>query len=115
LGISEASSLKAEEGAEAPESLMLYLSPGEREVVEAVEKNIAKPGFEVKIRWTYIAKRDKFFKPRGVSGVMGIFSQFKTVNLNSFIPDSRQWSKFCCVFCFKIMQLTQADETINKK
>ncbi len=85
----EASSLKAEEGAEAPESLMLYLSPGEREVVEAVEKNIAKPGFEVKIRWTYIAKRDKFFKPRGVSGVMGIFSQFKTVNLNSFIPDSR--------------------------
>lgn len=74
-------------GKDEPESLMLYLSPGEREVVEAIEKNISKSGFETKIRWVYLATRDKFFKPRGVSGVFGIFSQFKSTHLNGFIPD----------------------------
>jgi len=62
---------------------MLALTPGEREVVESVEKNMAKLGFDVCIRWMYLAKRDEF-NMVAVPGMYGTFKQFNTQNLNGF-------------------------------
>ncbi len=79
-------------------SLMLYLSPGEREVVEAVEKNISQKGFETRIRWMYIAKSDIFFKPKGVGLAMSPFYLFSTLDLNTFKVDGRTKTSAYYVF-----------------
>lgn len=71
---------------------LLRLSPGEQEVVRAVENNISKLGFATRIRWIYIAKKDVFTKPR-VSAVWGAIKQFNSLNLNSFKPDNKTKTK----------------------
>lgn len=72
---------------EEGKTLMLYLSPGEKKVVEAVERNIAKVGFETKMRWIYLAKKDYFKKSKGVLTGFGIFAQFRSQDLNYFHVD----------------------------
>lgn len=62
---------------------MMALTPGERELVESVEKNMAKLGFRVCIRWMYLARRDEY-NLIAVPGIMGVFKQFASQNLNSF-------------------------------
>lgn len=75
-------STKKEELDKTPETLMLHLSPGERDVVTGIEKKIAKLGFEAVLRFVYIAKRDKFDMVH-FSSIMGAIRQFNTQNLNS--------------------------------
>jgi hypothetical protein len=58
------------------------LSPGERDVIEAIEKNIAKVGFDVDIRGIYIAHRDVFDKHAFITATSA-FRQFGTQNLNA--------------------------------
>jgi hypothetical protein len=36
------------------------LTPGERDVIEAMERNMGKYAYEVGIRWVYITKKDTF-------------------------------------------------------
>ena len=69
-------------------SLMQFLSPGEKEIVEAIEKNLAKKGFQTKIQWVYFGEKDVFSKPN-VGAIMGFFNQFSTLNLNGFKPHKR--------------------------
>lgn len=69
-----------------PHSLMQYLSPGEREVLEAVEKNISKVGFETVIRVVYIAAKDAYNIPTFFQVGSG-FNQFNTQNLNAIKRD----------------------------
>lgn len=64
---------------------MLHLSPGEREVLEAVENKIAKYGFETAIRFIYVDRQDSF-TPANISAVNGAIKQFGSQNLNSFRP-----------------------------
>lgn len=85
LGREELAVKKTEK--EEPPSLMLHLSPGEKEIVEAVEKKIAKLGFACKIRMIYLAKKDVYDKNRLVYGVTGAFKQFALENLNGIKPD----------------------------
>ncbi|MEK9175671.1 MAG: hypothetical protein AAB795_03735 [Patescibacteria group bacterium] len=59
------------------------LSPGQQDVIKAVEKNISKLGFETGIRWMYIARHDTFSFV-GVSAINGIFKQFSSQSLNGF-------------------------------
>lgn len=61
------------------------LSPGQQETIKAVEKNITKVGYEVGLRWIYIARRDKF-NPVGIFAPFGIFKQFSSQSLNGFRP-----------------------------
>lgn len=70
-------------------SQVQFLSPGERDVVEAIETNISKIGFETKIRLIYIAKKDVFSKQRGIQAPLGAIRQFNTLNLNGFKPYSK--------------------------
>jgi len=75
----------AAEKKEGPNPLML-MTQGERDVVEAIEKKIAKLGFDVNIRFVYIDKRESFTRSN-VAAVMSTFHQFATQNLNSFRPN----------------------------
>lgn len=67
----------------SPETLMMHLPPGEKDVVEAIEKKTAKLCFETVIRFVYVAKRDVFDKVN-FSSAMGAMRQFNTWNMNSF-------------------------------
>lgn len=64
-------------------TLAQFLSAGEREVVEAIEKNISKLGFNTMIKFLYIARIDVFSRTN-ISSVVGAFKQFNTLNLNGF-------------------------------
>ncbi len=73
-------------------SMMQFLSPGERDVVEMIERKIAKKAFEARIQFVYLARKDVFAKPN-VATVMGFFNQFATVHLNSLKPNKRYTTK----------------------
>lgn len=67
--------------------LMWKLTPGEQDVLKAIEENISKYGFESNIRFIYLARTDVFAKPKGVASVFGIFKQFGARSLNALRPD----------------------------
>ncbi|MDD2935498.1 MAG: hypothetical protein PHX25_03440 [Candidatus Pacebacteria bacterium] len=58
----------------------------ESQVIEAVERNITKPGFDCGIRGIYIAEKDKF-NPINITGMTGSFKQYNSGNLNGFKPN----------------------------
>ncbi|MBU4347979.1 hypothetical protein KJ671_00540 [Patescibacteria group bacterium] len=60
-----------------------HLSPGERNVLEAVENKVSKFGFETAVRFVYIDKADEFTQ-LNVSAISGAFKQFGTQDMNSF-------------------------------
>jgi hypothetical protein len=62
---------------------VVTLSPGERNVLEAIENKISKFGFETAIRFIYIDKKDEFTQ-LNVAAVSGAFKQFGTQDRNSF-------------------------------
>lgn len=70
-------------------SLMLHLSPGEKDIVTAIDNSTKKVGFETDIRWVYLAKRDIFDKPKGCGICFSYFAQFGSQDLNYLIPNSK--------------------------
>lgn len=68
-----------------PPTMMLHLSPGERIVVEGVQRKLAKKPFKTKIRWVYIARNDVFAKGRIFAMVKGTFGQFSILDQNGFV------------------------------
>ena len=72
----------------SPDMLMMRLSPGEQEIVKAVEKNIAKIGYETILRFIYIGKA-KEFDMMNFAAIQGVLRQFNTLNLNSFKTQSK--------------------------
>lgn len=65
------------------------LSPGEKNVVEAIENKISKLAFKTNIRYAYIARTETFNRAN-LTAVTGSFRQFNTVNLNAFKGDDPQ-------------------------
>jgi hypothetical protein len=65
------------------EKVMPFLTPGQKEVVLAVERNIGKIGFKTMIRFMYWAPKELFSKDKPTV-VAGFFRQFNTQNLNGF-------------------------------
>jgi hypothetical protein len=63
------------------------LSPGERDVLKAIEDNLGKLQFRTKGRYVYLGRRENFDKSLGVSAIWGSLKQFNDDNLNSFKPD----------------------------
>ncbi|HDQ16626.1 MAG TPA: hypothetical protein ENN31_00720 [Candidatus Vogelbacteria bacterium] len=61
------------------------LSAGEKKVVEAVERNISKIGFDCGIRGIYIAPKDNF-NFINVVGIISMLKQFNSLDLNGFKP-----------------------------
>lgn len=66
---------------DSPPPAMLGMSPGERNVLEAVQMKLSKIGFYTKIRMIYSGRRDVFSKGR-VSAIRGAFSQFGSLDMN---------------------------------
>lgn len=60
----------------------MKLTPGEREVVQLIEKKISKPVFKCTARFIYLGKREIFFKPN-FRLAFAYFQSFVTLNVNS--------------------------------
>ena len=86
----------ASEEKEEPKKDMPYpemmLTPGEKEIVKAIENKIAKNGFSTTIRVMYLAKREAWFKPHLGLPLSFLFS-FGTGNLNRFGVFSKSTTK----------------------
>lgn len=63
------------------------LTPGQKDVLKALESNIGKPMFKIKMRHVYVGRRAGFSKQTGVSAFIGGIKQFNDLNLNSMVPD----------------------------
>lgn len=71
---------------------MQYLTPGQREIVEAIEGNVAKIGYKVKLRVVYIAKKAAFSSKKGINPLFGAFKAFGSQNLNNLVPNKKYWT-----------------------
>ncbi len=66
--------------------LEFKMTPGEKEVVKAVESMIGKNVFKTKMRFVYVGKKENFDKSN-VTNFMGALKQFQDQNLNGFKPN----------------------------
>lgn len=67
------------------------ITKGEEEIINAIERNISKHGFDVGIRALYISKTDAF-DLGNVGGLTGSFKQFSSEHLNGFKPNGKKYS-----------------------
>lgn len=72
-----------------PEFSLLMMSPGERRVIESIQRKIAKLGYRTKMRFIYLAKKEVMQKSKAVYGTMGAFNQFGYLDLNGTKLDRR--------------------------
>ena len=83
---------KAKKEDDLPLSRMLHLSEGEKNIINLIERNLSKWGYQTKINCLYVAPREKY-NPRPVtSAVIGAFKAFGAENINSLKPDLSRWT-----------------------
>lgn len=89
-----ASGETSEKKDEAP--VEFRLTPGEKDVLKALQANLGKQMFKTRMRYLYIGRREVFSKPTGVSAFIGAIKQFNDFNLNSFKPleDSKTYANY---------------------
>jgi len=63
----------------------MKLTPGERDILTAVEKKLSKRGYLCHIRFIYLGKKDVFYKPK-LRLPLSFFSGFATQHLNNLVP-----------------------------
>ncbi len=62
-------------------------TPGETDVLKAVEENLSKQGFETVVRFMYVSPKEMFVNNFPRRGVTGAFNQYAASDLNSFVPN----------------------------
>ncbi len=67
--------------------LEFRLSPGQKDVLKALESNLGKQMFKTRMRMLYLGRREVFSKATGVSAFIGGIKQFNDQNLNSMVPE----------------------------
>lgn len=70
----------------------MKLTPGEREILFALEQKLSKFGFDCNIRFVYLGKKDVFFKPTVKIG-FSFFKEISTENLGGLRPWAKTMSK----------------------
>jgi hypothetical protein len=76
----------------------MKLTPGEREIVQAIEEKISKFGFDCAIRYIYLGRREAFFKPNARMPY-GFFKEISSENLGGLKPDTKkQMTKVKSIF-----------------
>ncbi len=73
-------------------SSMLSLTPGQYTAVMAIQRNISKIGFNVKMRFVYLGKKEVFNKAR-VGAFWGGLKQYGSLHLNAFKPHPKNKTK----------------------
>ncbi len=71
----------------------LLLSPGERQIIEAIERNVSKVAYDVSIRFCYIARKDKF-NSINIASMASAIKQFSALNMNGFKGINRAASEY---------------------
>jgi hypothetical protein len=71
-------------------SKVFNLTPGERKVVEAVERKMSKIQYQCKIRFVYIAKKEVFNKQKILQSFIGSIKQFNTNDMQSLKPEGKK-------------------------
>lgn len=66
---------------------MMDLTPLEKRRVEGIHEKSSKLGFEAKIRFIYMSKKEVMNKAKVVNGIVGFMKQFATLDLNNLKPD----------------------------
>ena len=69
---------------------MMALSPGERDVLEAVERKGSKILYDCKVRIIYVAKKDIMKKSKIANPFIGAIKQTNTGNMQSLKPESKR-------------------------
>lgn len=76
----------ASEEAKNDQPVEFKLTPGEKEVLKAVEENFGKNAFKTKMRLLILGRKEGFDKTF-VSSFFGSIKQFSDLNLNNFKPN----------------------------
>jgi hypothetical protein len=83
----------------------MKLTPGEREVLGAIEMKMSKPIFDCTVRFIYLGKRDVWFKPN-FRLAFSYFNQYTTSNLNALYPVGRTLTKIKKFFILRPLNAT---------
>lgn len=78
-----------EEKDQGPPNKMLYLTPPERAILDAISLKITKIAFFCKIRFIYAAKEEVARRKTIVSSMFGAIKQYNTLDMNGFKPGQR--------------------------
>lgn len=68
------------------------LTPGEKDIIEGIERKISKSGYDCCIRFVYLGKKDKIFKPKSRIPY-GFFKSVSTFNLNGLKPEKTRMTR----------------------
>lgn len=68
---------------------MMALSPGERFVLESIERKAGKIGFECKMRFIYLGKKGQLAKAKVVNTFVGAIKQMNTFNMQALKPEMK--------------------------
>lgn len=68
-------------------------SPGEMEIMKAVERNLSKPGFDTLIRYIYMAPNDIYSEGFARRGIYSAFNQYAVASLNQFKHNVKAWTR----------------------
>jgi hypothetical protein len=70
----------------------MKLTPGEKEVVTAIEVKLSKPMFNTQVRFIFLGKKEVWFK-QNFRLAFSFFSQFETANMNAIYPNAKTITK----------------------
>ncbi|PJE64404.1 MAG: hypothetical protein COU90_03075 [Candidatus Ryanbacteria bacterium CG10_big_fil_rev_8_21_14_0_10_43_42] len=66
---------------------MVDRTPGQTDIIKAIERNISKPGYYTVIRYVYIAPKSIYNKDLARTGIPSAFNQYQAQTLNAFRHD----------------------------
>ncbi len=75
------------QGEEQEFESFIMRSPGQTDVLKAIEKNLSKPAFDTIIRFVYLSPKSTFYDSFPRRGIVGSFNQYGALDLNSFIQN----------------------------
>lgn len=82
-------------------SRMWNLTPGERKVVEGVERKLSKLVFQVKLRFVYVGKKEVFQKSRILQSFVGAIKQYNTNDMGALKPETKHVGVSSAIILFK--------------
>ena len=72
---------------EGEKMMQMGRSPGQYDVLRAVESALAKPAFDTLIRFIYLAPQETYYDSFARRGLVGSFNQYAALDMNSFIQN----------------------------